>query len=68
MPLITEYTTKVTRVLRVLAVARDDPADRLGDRSSSFAQQSLFDWVGDRIDNLTDENAAGATAVQTDQR
>ena len=30
------------------------------------AQQSLFDWFGDRIDNLTDENAAGSAFLSRD--
>jgi len=26
----------------------------------AVATQGLFDWIGDRIDNLTDENGAAA--------
>ena len=25
-----------------------------------FAQASLFDWIGERIDNITDEDSSGA--------
>lgn len=61
-PLISEYTTKVTKWFRrigilvvVLAVAWF--------AFQVFAQKSMFDWIGDRIDNisenLNDENGAG---------
>lgn len=63
-PLISEYTTKVTRVLRVLGVI----AIVLLILYVAFqvvAQQSLFDWVGDRIDNITDEQQTGALAVMS---
>ena len=60
-PLITEYTTKVTRVLRFLAVVAIIVL--IGYVVFQvFAQQSLFDWLGDRIDNLTDDAATGARA------
>ena len=62
VPLITEYTTKVTRVLRVLAILATILL--IGWLMFQlFAQQSLFDWFGDRIDNLTDDDSAGAVLV-----
>ena len=52
-PLITQYTTKFTRLLKVasfiLAIAL------VGWFVFQFiVQQSFYDWLGDRIDNLTD--------------
>jgi hypothetical protein len=62
VPLITEYTTKVTRVLRVLAILATILL--IGWLLFQlFAQQSLFDWFGDRIDNLTDDDSVGAVLM-----
>ena len=52
-PLITQYTTKFTRLLKVasfiLVIAL------VGWFVFQFVvQQSFYDWIGDRIDNLTD--------------
>lgn len=52
-PLISEYTTKITRVLRVLSVVALVLLI-LWVAFQVFAQQSMWDWFGDRIDNLTD--------------
>ena len=56
-PLVSEYTTKVTRFLRralivafVLVVAWFV--------FQAIAQQSLLDWIGDRIDNITDDSSS----------
>ncbi len=58
VPLITEYTTKVTRVLRFLAVVA--VVLLIGwVVFQVIAQQSLFDWLGDRIDNVTDDQTGG---------
>jgi hypothetical protein len=53
VPLITEYTTKIGRVIRFLStiaiiVLVAYVAFQI------WAQQTLFEWIGDRIDNLTD--------------
>ena len=64
-PLITEYTNKLLRwvkfaiVLGVLIFA-------VWLAFQIFAQASLFQWIGDRIDNLTDQNssALGELAVR----
>ena len=57
-PLVSEYTTKITRFLRralvvafILLVAWFV--------FQAIAQQSFLDWVGDRIDNVTDESGSG---------
>ena len=58
-PLITEYTNKVTRLLKRLAVL----AVVLLIAYVAFqiwADQSMFDWIGDRIDNLTDDESSHA--------
>jgi hypothetical protein len=55
-PLITEYTSKITRWFRiasVLAIA----ALLAWVAWQLFVQVSLFDWIGDRIDNLTDDSS-----------
>lgn len=54
-PLITEYTTKITRLIRIVSVV----AVLLVVGWVLFqvvAQVSLFEWIGDRIDNLTDNS------------
>ena len=51
-PLITEYTSKITRWFRIASVIA--VALLIGWVAFQlFAQVSLFEWVGDRIDNLT---------------
>ena len=52
-PLVTEYTNKAFRWLRIIAVI----AVVLLIAWIAFqaiAQVSFFEWIGDRIDNLTD--------------
>ena len=59
-PLISEYTNKIIRWFRILAVIA--VIVLIGWVAFQiFAQVSLFDWVGDRIDNLTDD--AGAILI-----
>ena len=56
-PLVTQYTSKVMRFLKVLAFL----AVLLIIAwvvVQVVAQQTLFDWLGDRIDNVTDDNAS----------
>lgn len=58
-PLISEYTNKITRWFRILAVI----AILLivgWVMFQLFAQQSLFEWIGDRIDKITDEIDEGS--------
>jgi len=55
-PLVSQYTNKVTRWFRILAtiavvIAIAYVAFQI------FAQASLFQWIGDRIDNLTDDQS-----------
>lgn len=59
-PLVSEYTTKVTKFLRralvvsfVVLVAWFV--------FQAIAQQSFLDWVGDRIDSITDDSSTGVT-------
>ncbi|MFK7916931.1 MAG: DUF2510 domain-containing protein [Ilumatobacter sp.] len=54
-PLITEYTSKLTRWFRrALAIAFVLLAAYFV--FQVIAQQAFFDWLGDRIDNVTDES------------
>lgn len=56
-PLISQYTSKITRWFRIASVL----AILLlvaWVLWQVFVQVSLFDWIGDRIDNLTDQNAS----------
>jgi hypothetical protein len=56
-PLITEYTSKLMRFLKVMAFL----AVLLIVAwivVQVVAQQSLFEWIGDRIDNVTDDTAS----------
>jgi Protein of unknown function (DUF2510) len=58
-PLITQYSNRVVRWVKVAAVI----ATILLIGWFLFqvvAQASLFEWIGDRIDNLTDQNSASA--------
>jgi hypothetical protein len=64
-PLITEYSNRVVRWVKVAAVI----ATILLIGWFLFqvvAQASLFEWIGDRIDNLTDNNSAATVfAIRT---
>jgi hypothetical protein len=52
-PLITEYTTKFTRLLKVASVIL--AIALVGWFVFQFViQESFYDWLGERIDNLTD--------------
>lgn len=53
-PLVTEYTNKMTRWIRRIAVI-GIILGVLWVGWQIFAQVSFFDWIGDRIDNITDE-------------
>lgn len=62
-PLISGYTNRLVRWIRfavvvaiVLLVAYF--------LFQVFAQASLFEWIGDRIDNITDQNSAPALFVR----
>jgi hypothetical protein len=61
-PLITEYTTKIGRVIRFLSVVAIIVLV-LYVGFQIWAQQSLFDWIGDRIDNLTDRDAGALVGL-----
>lgn len=55
-PLISQYTSKITRWFRIASVL----AILLlvaWVLWQVFVQVSLFDWIGDRIDNLTDDSS-----------
>jgi hypothetical protein len=59
VPLVSEYTNRVVKWIRFAAIV----AVVLLVAYFVFqvvAQASLFEWIGDRIDNLTDENGAAA--------
>ena len=61
-PLISEYTSKLTRWFRTALVV----AFVLLAAYFIFqviAQQAFFDWLGDRIDNVTDETGLAAVAT-----
>lgn len=59
-PLVSEYTTKVTRFMRrALAVAFVVLVAWFV--FQAIAQQTFLDWVGDRIDSVTDDSGAGPT-------
>lgn len=61
-PLISTYTSKLMRWVRLLStVAIFIFAAWLA--FQIFAQASLFDWIGDRIDNLTDNDESGLGAM-----
>ncbi len=56
-PLISEYTSKIARWFRIASVIA--VVLLVGwVLFQVFAQISLFDWVGDRIDNLTDNSGS----------
>ena len=61
-PLISEYTSKLIRWIRIISVIAvlllvGWVAFQI------FAQVSLFEWIGDRIDNLSD-NTGSLLAVR----
>ena len=62
VPLVSEYTNRIVKWIRFAAIA----AVILLVAYFVFqvvAQASLFEWIGDRIDNLTDdENGAALTS------
>jgi hypothetical protein len=65
-PLITEYTSKMLRWVKVALVL----ATVLFISWMVFqaiASQSLFDWIGDRIDNLTEETLGSQLLRGRDQ-
>ena len=53
-PLITEYTSTMLRWVKV-ALALATLLFIVWLTFQAIASQSLFDWIGDRIDNLTEE-------------
>jgi hypothetical protein len=56
-PLISQYTNKFVRFVRIgLTLAIIVLVIWFG--YQLWVQKSIFDWIGDRIDNLTDQNAA----------
>src|SRR5690606_9564640 len=55
-PLITEYTSKITRWFRIASVLAIVLLIAWV-LWQVFVQVSLFEWIGDRIDNLTDDSA-----------
>jgi hypothetical protein len=56
-PLISQYTNKFVRFVRIgLTLAIVVLVIWFG--YQLWVQKSIFDWIGDRIDNLTDENAS----------
>ena len=56
-PLITEYTNKVMRWVRI-AIVLGVLAFAAWLAFQIFAQASLFDWIGERIDNITDQDSS----------
>lgn len=63
-PLISEYTSKITRWFRIASVIA--VVLLLGWLAFQiFAQVSLFEWIGDRIDNLTDNTGAVVAPFRT---
>jgi hypothetical protein len=61
-PLISEYTSKVIRWIRILSVIA--VLLLVGWIAFQiFAQISLFEWIGDRIDNLTDDTGMVVNSV-----
>lgn len=63
-PLITEYTSKLTRWIRIASVIAI--VLLIGWLAFQiFAQVSMFDWIGDRIDNLTDNSGVIVGSFET---
>lgn len=61
-PLITEYTNKVMRWVKI-AIVLGVLAFAAWLAFQIFAQASLFDWIGERIDNITDEDSSALAAL-----
>ena len=55
-PLISEYTSKITRWFRIASVLAITLLIAWV-LWQVFVQVSLFEWIGDRVDNLTDESS-----------
>jgi len=65
-PLITQYTNKVIKWFRILSIVAIILV--IGWIAFQiFAQVSMFEWIGDRIDNLTDnlDDESGLAATMT---
>jgi hypothetical protein len=63
-PLISQYSSRITHWLKVIAIL----AILLLVAYVVFqvlAQASLFEWIGDRIDNVTDENGAALVPARS---
>ena len=60
-PLITEYTNKVMRWVKI-AIVLGVLAFAAWLAFQIFAQASLFDWIGERIDNITDQDSSALPA------
>lgn len=58
-PLISQYTSKITRWFRIASVLAIVLLIAWV-LWQVFVQVSLFDWIGDRIDNITDDSAAAS--------
>lgn len=61
-PLISEYTSKLARLVKrivVIAVVLIIAWFVF----QAWANMSLFEWLGDRIDNLSDQNASGSVSM-----
>lgn len=61
-PLISEYTNRFIRLFKQVVVI----AILVGVAwfvFQAWANMSLFDWIGDRIDNLSDQNSVGSSRV-----
>lgn len=61
-PLISQYTNRFVRWFRV-ALALSFIVLMAWFIYTFFVQKSFFDWLGDRIDNLTDDTNASALAI-----
>ena len=59
-PLISKYSNQAIRWIRIAAIVAIVIVVAWV-LFQVFAQASLFEWIGDRIDNLTDENGAVPT-------
>jgi hypothetical protein len=62
-PLISQYTNKFMRYLRI-ALTLGFVVLVIWIAYQLWVQKSIFDWIGDRIDNLTDENASAAALTR----
>ena len=52
-PLITQYTSRITRLIRLLSVVAIIVLI-VWVAFQIFVEVTLFEWIGDRIDNITD--------------